>query len=64
MAYASYQAGVELELQLPVYIIATAMPDPSRVCSLHLSSRPHQILNPLNMARDQTRILMDPGWVC
>ena len=30
--------GVELELQLPVYTTATAMPDPSHVCDLHHSS--------------------------
>ena len=31
--------GVELELQLLVYTLATAMPDPSSVCNLHHSSR-------------------------
>ena len=31
--------GVESELQLPAYITATAMPDPSCVCDLHHSSR-------------------------
>ena len=30
--------GVQLELQLPAYITATATPDPSRVCNLHNSS--------------------------
>ena len=36
---------VTLELQLPVYTTATAMPDPSRICDLHQSSWQHWILN-------------------
>ena len=43
--------GVECELQLPAYTIATAIPDPSHVCFVHHSSRKHQILNPLSEAR-------------
>ena len=31
--------GVECELQLPAYTTATAIPDPSRVCDIHHSSR-------------------------
>ena len=42
--------GVESELQLPAYTIATATPDPSRVCDLHHSSWQHQLLNPLSKA--------------
>ena len=38
--------GVESELQLPAYTTATAMPDPSHVCSGQ-----HQILNPPSDAR-------------
>ena len=54
--------GVELELQLPAYTTAIAMPDPSRVCDLHHSSQQCWILNPLSRARDGTRILR-LGWV-
>ena len=52
--------GVQLELQLPAYTTATAMQDPSCVCSLHHSSR---ILDPLSEARGQTCVLMDASWV-
>ena len=55
--------GVKLELQLPAYITATAMQDPSSVCNLHYSSQQHQILNPLSKAKDQTCILMDTSQV-
>ena len=40
--------GTELELQLPAYTTAIAMPDPSHVCDLHHSSRQSWILNPLS----------------
>ena len=46
--------GVKLELQLPAYTTAMAMPDPSNVCDLHHSSQQCQILNPLSKAMDQT----------
>ena len=36
------------------YTTATAMPNPSRICNLHLSLQQHWILNPLSKARDQT----------
>ena len=55
--------GVKLELQLPVYTTATAMPDPGRVCNLHHTSWQGQILNPLSEARDRTCILMHASWV-
>ena len=38
--------GVESELQPPAYTTATATPDPSHVCDLHLSSWQRWILNP------------------
>ena len=42
------RVGVELELQLTAYTTVIAIPDLSRICHLHLSSRQHQILNPLS----------------
>ena len=45
--------GVELELQLPAYTTATAMPDPSHMYVLWQS----QVINPLSEARDRTCIL-------
>ena len=51
--------GVELELQLPAYVIPTAMPDSSHICDLHSSLWQRWILNPLSEARDQTCILME-----
>ena len=51
--------GVESELQLPGYTIATATRDPSCIFDLYHSSWRHQILNPLSEARDRTCILMD-----
>ena len=56
--------GFELEVQLPAYTIATAIPDLSYVCHLYHSSRKRQILNPLNRVRDWTCILMDATRVC
>uniref|UniRef100_A0A8D1Q5Y1 Uncharacterized protein n=1 Tax=Sus scrofa TaxID=9823 RepID=A0A8D1Q5Y1_PIG len=55
--------GVESELQLPAYPTGTAMPDLSRICDLHHSSRQRRILNPLRGARDQSHILMDTSQV-
>ena len=51
--------GVELELQLKAYTIATATWDPSRVYNPHHSSQQRQIPNPLSGAGDQTHTLMD-----
>ena len=62
-AYEVPRRGVEQGLQLPSCTTATAMPDLSRVCDLHRSSLQCQILNPLNKARDRTRILMDTSRV-
>ena len=54
---------VKSELELPAYTTATAMQDPSHVCSLHHSSQQHQILNPLSEARERTRNLMVPSQI-
>ena len=54
---------VELELQLPAYTTATAMPDLSHICDLHHSSQQRQILNPRSRARNQIRILMDTSQI-
>ena len=55
--------GVKSELQLPAYTTATVMPDPSRICDLHHSSRQCRILNPLSGPRDQTCNLLETSWV-
>ena len=57
------QLRVTLELQLPAHTTATAMPDLSRICDLHPSSRQHWILNPLSKARDQTCNLRGTSWL-
>jgi len=62
VAYGASQARGRIELQLPAYI-ATAVQDPSCVCDLHHSSQQHQILNPLNEARDRTCVLMDASQI-
>ena len=51
--------GVKSELQLLAYTIGTAILDLRGICYQHHSLRQHQILNPLNEGRDQTRILTD-----
>ena len=53
-AYEVPRLGIRSELQPPAYSIATAIPDPSRVCDLHHSSRQLHIHNPLSKARDRT----------
>ena len=55
--------GVELELQLPAYATAAAMPDPSQICNYTTAQVKRWVLNPLREARVQTCILMDPHWV-
>jgi len=49
----AFRLGVQSKLQLLAYTTATATPYSNPVCDLHW------ILNPLNEARDGTRILMD-----
>ena len=45
------------------YATATAIPDPSRVCYRHHSSRQHWILSLQNKARDWTCVLMDTSQI-
>ena len=52
-----------LELQLPAYITAAAVPDPSHICDLYHSSQQSQILNPLSEAKDRTGVPIDTSWV-
>ena len=54
---------VWLELLLPAYATAIAVPDLSCICDLHHSSWQHRILDPLSEARDRTHILMDTSWI-
>ena len=54
--------GLKSELQLPADAAAIATWDPSHICDLHYSLCQLQILNPLNKARDGTRILVDTSW--
>ena len=63
-AYGGSRLGGELELQLLAYTTVTAMLALSCTFDLHQNSWQCQILNPLNEARDQTHILMDPSQVC
>ena len=56
--------GFKLELQLPAYTTATAMPYLSHICKLHHNSWQCHILNPLSKARDSTCILMDASQIC
>ena len=56
--------GVQSELQLLAYAIATATWDPSNVCELGHSSQQLWILNPLSEVRDQTYNLMISSQVC
>ena len=55
--------GVESELHLLAYTIATATLDLSHVCDLHHSSWQSWIPDALSEARDQTYILMDTSLI-
>ena len=54
---------VKSELQSLTCDTATAMPDLSPICDLHHSSQQRWILNPINKAKDQTRVLMDTSQI-
>ena len=58
-AYRGSQARGQLELHH-----SHSNCDQSTVCDLHRSSRQRQILNPLNEARDRTRIFTVTNPVC
>ena len=55
--------GVDSEPQLLACTTATAMQDPSHICSSHHSSWQCQVLSPLSEARDWTRNLMVPNQI-
>ena len=55
--------GVESQLQLLAYTLATATPDPSHVWDLNRSSQQHWILNPLSEWRNRTCIFMDANQI-
>ena len=55
--------GVQSELQLPAYIIATAIQNLSCICDLHHRSQQSWILNPLSEARDQAHNLKVLSWI-
>ena len=55
--------GVKLELQLQAFATATAIRDPSHICSPHHRSQQHWIPNPLSKAGEQTCILMDTSQI-
>ena len=60
-----HRLGVELELQLPAYTTATAMPDltTSATCAAACGSGNAGSFNPVSEASDQTCILMDASQV-
>ena len=62
VAHEDPRIGVESELQLPAYSMATAMPE-SHVGDLHQSLWQSWILNPLSEATDQTFIIVDASQI-
>ena len=63
-AHGGSQARGVIGAVAPAYTTATGTRDLSCICNLHHSSQQRQILSPRSKARDQTRNLMDPGWIC
>ena len=55
--------GIQLEVRLPAYARAVAMPDLSHICNLQHSSQQCQIPNPLIEARDWTLNFLVPRWI-
>ena len=62
-AYGSSWVRGQIRAAAEDYATATAILDPSHICSLNHSFWQCQILNPLSEARDQTHILMDTSQV-
>ena len=54
VAYGSSQARGQIRVVAEAYSTATATPDLSYIYVLCQSLQPHQIVNPLSQARDQT----------
>ena len=63
VAYGNSQVRGGIGAVAATYTTATATWDPSLIFQLYQSSWQCQILNPLNEARDQTRVLMDTSQV-
>ena len=63
MAYGGSQARGHIGAAVPAYATDATTRDPSHVCNLYRTSWQCQILNPLNEARNQTRVLMDASRV-
>ena len=62
VAYGGSQARGRV--RATAFATATTTQDPSCVCNLHHSSRQCQILNPPSKARNLTRNLIVPSWIC
>ena len=62
LAYGASQPRSPIRATAAGLYHSTAMPDPSCVSDPQHSSWQRLILNPLFEARDQTWILLDPGW--
>ena len=63
MTYGGSQARGQIRATAARYTTAIATRDPDRACDLHHGSRQHHIPDPLNEARDRTRILMVTNWI-
>ena len=63
MDYGSFQARGGIGAVAARLHYSPATQDLSQVCELHCRSWQHWFLNPLNEARDQTRVLMNTSWV-
>ena len=63
MACESHQNGVELELQLPAYTIATAMPDPSFVTYTRAHSNAESLTHWVRPAIEPKSLCMLIGFI-